>query len=178
MQLKFFILVWKFASARKSISHCKLFEVTGLYIVLCLHNKVAEGPPLAHIFVLFWKTYDLLQSLQLQSGSSAFKQSNAKTKCESLKEGPHGISEKRGPRRQPCSPSLISTPALNYIQKKELASFCNTPMWRHKNIFRSFRHVAHYIVRWANNETASIEIISTTIQKKWRYIVYRLKTQL
>jgi len=40
-------------------------------------------------------------------------------------------------------------------------------MQRHKNIFRSFRHVAHYIMRWANNETAAIEIIPTTHQKKW-----------
>jgi len=31
---------------------------------------------------------------------------------------------------------------------------------------------------WLNNETAAIEIISTTHQKKWRYIVYRLKPQL
>jgi len=36
----------------------------------------------------------------------------------------------------------------------------------------------HYIVRWANNETAAIEIIPTTHQKKWRYIVYRLKPQV
>jgi len=33
-------------------------------------------------------------------------------------------------------------------------------------------------VRWANNETAAIEIIPTTHQKNWRYIVYRLKPQL
>jgi len=32
-------------------------------------------------------------------------------------------------------------------------------------------------VRWANNETAAIEIIPTT-QKKWRYIANRLKPQL
>jgi len=80
------------------IPHCKLFEVIWFYIVLCLHIKVVKGPPLAHIFALFWKTYDLLQSLRLQSGLSAFKQNNAKTKCESLKEGPLDISEKMGPR--------------------------------------------------------------------------------
>jgi len=33
-------------------------------------------------------------------------------------------------------------------------------------------------VRWANNETAAIEIISTTPQKKWRHIVYGPKPQL
>jgi len=93
-----FYFVWKFASAWKSISHCKLFEVIWFYTVLCPHIKVVKGPPLAYIFALFWKTYDLLQSVRLQSGSSAFKQNNVKTKCESLKEGPCDISEKRGPR--------------------------------------------------------------------------------
>jgi len=44
-------------------------------------------------------------------------------------------------------------------------------MQRHKNIFRLFRHVSHYLVHWANNETAAIEIIPTTHQKKWRYSV-------
>ena len=122
-----FYFVRKFASAWKSISHCKLFEVIWFYIVLCLHIKVVKGPPLAHIFALFWKTYDFLQSLRLQSGSSVFKQKNSKTKCESLQGGPRDIFEKWGPqRRQPCSPSLKSTPAITYIQKKELASFYNT----------------------------------------------------
>jgi len=35
----------------------------------------------------------------------------------------------------------------------------------------------HYIVLWANNEAATTEIIPTTHQKKWRYIVYRLNAQ-
>jgi len=35
---------------------------------------------------------------------------------------------------------------------------------RHKNIFRSFRHVTHYIVRWANNETATIKISQPLIK--------------
>ena len=42
-----FHFAWKFASPWKSISHCKLFEVIWFYIVLCLHIKVVEGPPLA-----------------------------------------------------------------------------------------------------------------------------------
>ena len=92
-----FYFPWKFASAWKSISHCKLFEAIWFYIVLCLHIKVVKGPPFAHNFALFWKTNDLLQSLRLQSDSSAFKQNNAKTKCESLKEGLRDNSEKKGP---------------------------------------------------------------------------------
>jgi len=108
-----FYFDWKFASAWKSISHCKLFEVIWLNIVLCLHIKFVKGTPLAHIFALFWKKYDLLQSLRLQSGSSAFKHNNAKTKCESLKEGLRDISEKWGPRddslvRLPYYPPLLS----------------------------------------------------------------------
>ena len=72
-----FYFVWKFASAWKPISHCKLFEVIWFYTVLYLCIKVVKGPPLAYIFALFWKTYDLLQSVWLLSGSSAFKQNNA-----------------------------------------------------------------------------------------------------
>ena len=115
-----FYFVWKFASAWKYISHCKLFEVIWLYIVLCLHIKVVKEPPLSHIFALFWKTYDLLQCLRLQSSSSAFKQNNAKTKCESLKEGPPETTALFAfPNIDPCSQLL-------YIQKKELAPFYNT----------------------------------------------------
>jgi len=72
----------------------KLFDFT-LFFVYTL--KLLKDP-LWHFSVLLWKTYDLLQSLRLQSGSSALKQNNAKTKCESLKEEPRDISEKRGPR--------------------------------------------------------------------------------
>jgi len=42
------------------------------------------------------------------------------------KRGPATSLKKVAPRRQPCSPSLTFTAALNYIQKKELASFYNT----------------------------------------------------
>jgi len=92
-----FYFVWKFASAWNSISHCKLFDASWFYIVFCLHTKVVKGPPLTYIFALFWKTYDFLQSLRLQSGSSAFKQNNAKTKCGSLKEGSVTSLKKGGP---------------------------------------------------------------------------------
>ena len=88
--IEIFHCVWKFASAWKSIWHYKLFEVIWFYIVLCLHIEVVKAPPLTPIFALFWKTYDLLQN-----GSSAFN--NAKTKCESLKEGLRDISKKTGP---------------------------------------------------------------------------------
>ena len=42
-----FYFAWKFASPWKSISHCKLFEVIWMYIVLCLHIKFVKGPPSA-----------------------------------------------------------------------------------------------------------------------------------
>jgi len=42
------------------------------------------------------------------------------------KRGPATSLKKGAPRRPPVSPPLISTPALDYIQKKELASFYNT----------------------------------------------------
>ena len=94
---KIFHFVWKFSSAWKFISHCKLFKVIWFCIVLCQHMKVVKGPSLPHIFSLFCKTYDMLQSLRLHGGSSAFKQKSAKAKCESLKEGLRDISGKKGP---------------------------------------------------------------------------------
>jgi len=94
-------------------------------------------------------------------------------------------SEKGGGgwRRRPSSPPLKSTPAFKYIQQKELAPFYNTTELIKivcnvtKHIFLLSRHVTQYLVHWANNETA-IEIFSNAQQKKWRYIVYRLKQKI
>ena len=86
-QFKFFILSGNLLlrECPFHIANClKLFDFTVFFVYT--------------LIALFWKTYDLLQSLRLQSGSSASKQNNAKTKCESLKEGPRDISEKEGPR--------------------------------------------------------------------------------
>ena len=115
-----FYFVWKFASAWKSISHCKLFDVIWFYDVLCLHIKVVKGLTLAHIFALFWKTYDLLQSVRLQSGSSAFKHNNAKTKCESLKEGPATSLKKGGPGTTAllAFPNIHLCSQLHSLQKR------------------------------------------------------------
>jgi len=69
-----------------------------------LHTEVVEGHPLAllhTIFALFWKTYDLLQSIY---GSRVvhklFKKTLEKIKCEILKGELYIISEKgaRGDR--------------------------------------------------------------------------------
>jgi len=49
-----------------------------------------------------------------------------KLSAKVLKRGPATSLKKGAPRRQPCSLSLISTPAFNYIQKEELASFYST----------------------------------------------------
>ena len=68
----------------------KLFDFTSFFVYTL---KVIKGPPSTHIFALFWKTYDLLQS-----GLSSFKQNNAKTMGESLRKGSRDISEKRGPQ--------------------------------------------------------------------------------
>jgi len=56
---------------------------------------------LAHlyiIFALFSKTYDLLQNLLNVALEWFFSFSTklCKTKCDTLKDGPHGISRKKG----------------------------------------------------------------------------------
>jgi len=93
-QFKFFILSGNLLlrdSPFHTVNCLKLFDFT-LFFVYTL--KLLKGL-LWHIFLLYFeKTY--LQSLRLQSGSSAFKENNAKTKGESLKEGPRDISEKEG----------------------------------------------------------------------------------
>ena len=124
--IKIFYFVWKFASARKYISHCKLFEVIWFYIVLCPHIKLVKGPPFAHFLLYFEKHMAYSRACGSRVFHQLLNKTMQKNKCESLKEGHSDIFEKGGPRRQPCSPSLISTPALSYIQKKELASFYNT----------------------------------------------------
>jgi len=62
----------------------------------------------------------------LQSSSSAFKQNSAKLSAKVLKRGPATFLKKGASRPQPRSPPLVSTPALGYIQKKELGSLYNT----------------------------------------------------
>jgi len=44
-------------------------------------------------------------------------------------------------------------------------------MWSHKAYFRLFRRVTLYLVHWASNATAAIEIFQNAHQNKWRYIV-------
>jgi len=51
-------------------------------------------------------------------------------------------------------------------------------MWCHEAHFRLLRHVTLHLVHWASNATAAIEILPDAHQKKWRYIVLRLKKQL
>ena len=55
----------------------------------------------------------MLRSLRLQSGSSAFKQINAKTKCEILKEGPRNISEKKVPE----TTALFAFPNIHHCSQ-------------------------------------------------------------
>ena len=47
-----------------------------------------------------------------------------------------------------------------------------------KTYFGLFRHDKQYLLHWASNETATIEILSDVSQKMWWYIVERLKQQL
>jgi len=78
---------------------------------------------------------------------------------------------------------LIFTLALIYMQKKDLGSFYSITLlrWSLKpyvmswKYFWLFPHIMQFLVHWANNETPATEIFANAHQKKWRYIVYRLK---
>ena len=130
MQFKFFILSG-YVLLREGPFHIvnclKLFDFT-LFFVYTL--KLLKGPRW-HISLLYFEKHMTCSGAcgsRVVHQLSTFKQNNAKTKCESLRGAPPYLWKKgaRGPKRQPCSPSLISIPALNYIQKKEQASLYNT----------------------------------------------------
>ena len=121
-----FSFVRKFASAWKSISHCKLFEVVWFYIVLCLRIKVVKGTPLAHFLLYFKKHMTCSRACGSRVVHQLLNKTMQKLSAKVSKRVPRHLWKKGAPRRQPCSPSAISTPALNYIQKKELASFYDT----------------------------------------------------
>ena len=64
MQFEFFILSGNLLlreSLFHTVNYLKLFDFI-LFFVYTL--KLLKGPPLVHIFALFWKTYDLLQGLR------------------------------------------------------------------------------------------------------------------
>jgi len=125
-QFKFFILSG-YLLLRESQFHIlncfKLFNFT-LFFVYTL--KLIKGP-LWHIFLLY---FDKQMTCSRACGSRVVHQFLNKTmqKLSAIvsKRAPRHLWWKGAPRRQPCSPSLISTPALNYIQKKKLDSFYNT----------------------------------------------------
>jgi len=104
-QIIFFIILWKFASAWMSVSHCKLFEFIWFYIVLCLHIESCWGPP-SHIFCWILKNI-LLASEPIKCGSRVVYQLSNKTKQKlSVKLsywGPRHLWKKGTPRWQPSS---------------------------------------------------------------------------
>jgi len=124
--LKFFILSGNLL-LRKSTFHIvnclKLFNFT-LFFVYTL--KLQKGP-FWHIFLLYFEKH---MTFSITCGSRVVHQLLNKTmqklSAKVLKRGPATSLKKGAPRRQPCSLSLISTPAFNYIQKEELASFYST----------------------------------------------------
>jgi len=127
MQFKFFILSGNLL-LRESPFHIvnclKSFDFT-LFIVYTI--KLLKGP-LWHIYLLYFEKH---MTCSRACGSTVVHQRLNKTmqklSAKVSKRGSAISLKKGGPTRQPCLPSLISTPALNYIQKKELTSFCNTP---------------------------------------------------
>jgi len=132
MQFKFFIFSGNLL-LRESPFHIvnclKLFDFT-LFFVYTL--KLLKGP-LIFFFALFLLYFEKHMTCSGACGSRVVHQllnkSMQKLSAKFSKRGPAISLKKGGPRRQPCSPSLTSTTALNYIQKKELmASFYNTPM--------------------------------------------------
>jgi len=113
-----FYFVWKFASAWKSISHCKLFEVIWFYIVLCLHIKVVKGP-LWYIFLLCFEKH---MTCSRACGSRVVHQLLNKTmqklSANASRRGPATSLKKGGPETTALLAFPNIHPALNNIQKK------------------------------------------------------------
>ena len=125
-QFKFLILSGNFL-LRESLFHIvnclKLFDFT-LFFVYTL--ELLKGP-LWHIFLLYFEKH---MTFSRACGSRVVHQLLNKTmqklSAKVSKRATQHLWKKGAPKRQPHSPPLISTPALDYIQKKELASFYNT----------------------------------------------------
>ena len=117
-EIQLFHFVWKFASAWKSISHCKLFEVIWFYIVLCLHIKVVKGP-LWYIFLLCFEKH---MTCSRACGSRVVHQLLNKTmqklSANASKRGPATSLKKGGPETTALLAFPNIHPALNNIQKK------------------------------------------------------------
>ena len=104
------------------VNYLKLFNFALFFVYTLKFLK----SPLWHIFLLYFEKH---MTFSTACGSKVVHQLLNKTMQKlsaKVKRGPATSLKKGAPRRQPCSSSLISTPALNYIQQKELASFYNT----------------------------------------------------
>ena len=101
----------------------KLFDFA-LFFVYTL--KLLKGP-LWRIFLLYFEKH---MTCSRACGSRVvhllINKTMQKLSAKVSKRGPATSLIKGAPRRQPRSPPLISTRALDYIQKKKLASFYNT----------------------------------------------------
>jgi len=106
-----------------SISHGTLFEVIWFYIVLCIHLKVVEGP-LWHIRTKFLLHFEKHATCFRDYWKCGFRmvhqQKHADSKYETQRRAPWHLLKKGSPKRQPSSPPLISTPALNHMQQAHI----------------------------------------------------------
>jgi len=125
-QCKFFILSGNLLlreSPFRNVNCLKLFNFT-LFFVYTL--KLLNGPFDTH-FCFILKNIWLSPELAAPEWFISFYTKQCKNYVrKSQKAAPQHLWLKVDPIRQPRPPSLISTPALNYIQKTELASFYNT----------------------------------------------------
>jgi len=116
-----FCFVWKFASAWKSISHCKLFEVIWFHIVLCLHIKVVKGPSW-HIFLLCFEKHMTCSRVVHQLSNKTMQKISAKAS----KSG-SATSLKKGGRKMAALFVFLHIHTCSQPHtKKELDSFYNT----------------------------------------------------
>jgi len=131
MQFEFFIFSGNLL-LRESPFHIvnclKFFDFT-LFFVHTL--KLLKGPLI--FFALFVLYFEKHMTCYGACGSRVDHQllnkSMQNLSAQFSKRGPAISLKKGGPRRQPCSPSLTSTTAVNYTQTEALmASFYNTPM--------------------------------------------------
>ena len=123
-QFKFFILSANLL-LRESPFHIvnclKLLDFTSFFVyTLKLLNT------LVHFVLYFEKHMTYSKACGSRVVLQLFNKTMQKLSAKVSKRGPATSLTKGGPIRQPCSPSVVSTPALNYIQKKKLPSFYNT----------------------------------------------------
>ena len=125
-QFKFFILSENLLLRESPFHIVTCLQLSDFTLFFVYTLKLLKAP-LWHIFLLCFEKH---MTCFRACGSRVVHQLLNKTmpniSAQSQRGAPRHLWKRGAPRRAPRSPPLISTPALDYVKKEELASFYET----------------------------------------------------